>query len=339
MATKKTRPPREWRIDDLMDLGKREGDKANHLKAVPVLILERWVQGERAKDVANYVWTKELAKRVEDCGLVSFKPKGSGILLIAPIMIQNSRNLTRPPLIENKGPGMFRISLPHYEPLLQEYRRWYRDAYPQDYKKLFPSEEPSWETPFVESGKPAHDIQPESAGIIQVLEHYDRTWQHRLDESETTRSKLQEEIDNLRKEIENLRKERERRTQPHSGIVDETLRSRLVPLGSSPLDTLIREAGVVLEDRLRTHARAGSTNFGKSLVDEVLNPRNGTLVFSSHEGEREGVYMLFRGAMQFIRNPPMHRLIEYHEDTAALFIRLIDSLLSLLAEGEVRQNR
>ena len=50
--------------------------------------------------------------------------------------------------------------------------------------------------------------------------------------------------------------------------------------------------------------------------------------------------MLYRGAMQFIRNPPMHKLIQYPESTVRLFLRLIDSLLRLLSEleplGEVR---
>jgi hypothetical protein len=179
--------------------------------------------------------------------------------------------------------------------------------------------------------KKLDDIQPGVAAIIQALEQYDRTWQDRLNESEAIRGKLEEEI-------ENLHTEREQRTQPPGGIVDAMLRSRLLPLGSSPLDTLIREAGVVLEDRLRSLAPAGSTSYGIRLVEDVLSPQNGTLVFSSHAGEQEGVYMLFRGAMQFIRNPPMHRLIEYHEDTAHLFISLIDSLLSLLAEGEKRRD-
>jgi hypothetical protein len=58
------------------------------------------------------------------------------------------------------------------------------------------------------------------------------------------------------------------------------------------------------------------------------------LSFSSHPGEQEGVRMLYRGAMQFIRNPPMHRPIGYAEDTARLLIRLIDSLLRLLDEGK-----
>ena len=46
--------------------------------------------------------------------------------------------------------------------------------------------------------------------------------------------------------------------------------------------------------------------------------------------------MLYRGAMQFIRNPPMHKLVEYKEETARLLLRLIDSLLQLLSEAEIK---
>ena len=100
---------------------------------------------------------------------------------------------------------------------------------------------------------------------------------------------------------------------------------------------MIREAGVVLEDRLRAMGKAGSDLEGVRLVDALLTPGKGRLMFSRHTGEQDGVRMLYRGAMQFIRNPPMHKLIEYPEDTARLFIRLIDSLLQLLSEAEQRQ--
>ena len=122
-----------------------------------------------------------------------------------------------------------------------------------------------------------------------------------------------------------------------SEINDLELKKRLSKLGSPHLDTLIREAGVVLEDRLRAMGKAGSDLEGVKLVDALLSPDKKKLVFSSHSGEQEGVWMLYRGAMQFIRNPPMHKLIEYRANTARLFIRLVDSLLQLLSEAELRQ--
>ncbi|MBU0495126.1 MAG: TIGR02391 family protein [Chloroflexi bacterium] len=161
----------------------------------------------------------------------------------------------------------------------------------------------------------------------QIAEDYEREWQEKLQGYERR-------IEVLEQENKELRQELELRLAPLGEISDETLRSRLARLGSAPLDTVIREAGVVLEDRLRTVGKADSTLHGTQLVDAVLNPETGTLRFSSHRGEQDGVRMLYRGAMQFARNPPMHRLIEYPEDTARLFIRLIDALLQLLSDAE-----
>jgi len=45
---------------------------------------------------------------------------------------------------------------------------------------------------------------------------------------------------------------------------------------------------------------------------------------------------LERGALQFIRNPPMHKLVEYTDETTVHLVRLIDSLLQLLSEGVPR---
>jgi len=113
-------------------------------------------------------------------------------------------------------------------------------------------------------------------------------------------------------------------------INDPALKKRLSPLGSPHLDTLIREAGVVLEDRLRSVS--GLNEDGVRLVDAAFSPGDKMLRFSQHPGEQEGVKMLYRGAMQFIRNPPMHKLVDYPVDTARILIRLIDSLLLLLPE-------
>ncbi len=113
-------------------------------------------------------------------------------------------------------------------------------------------------------------------------------------------------------------------------INDPALKKRLSKLGSPHLDTLIRESGVVLEDRLRSVS--GLNEDGVRLVDAAFSPGDKMLRFSQHPGEQEGVKMLYRGAMQFIRNPPMHKLVDYPIDTAKVLIRLIDSLLLLLPE-------
>lgn len=116
-------------------------------------------------------------------------------------------------------------------------------------------------------------------------------------------------------------------------VRDSALRQRLSQLGSPPFDTLVREAGVVLEDRLRRVAGEKDTNLhGVALVDALLSPNKARVIFSENPGEQDGARMLYRGAMQFIRNPVMHRLIEYPEKEARIFIGVIDALLQLLSE-------
>jgi hypothetical protein len=107
------------------------------------------------------------------------------------------------------------------------------------------------------------------------------------------------------------------------------LRSRLAKLTLAPLDTIMREAGVVFEHHLRKKVDPDSMKHGVDLIDDALKP-GGRLVFSSHVGEQQGVQFLYRGAMQFIRNPPMHKIIDYPESMAQQFLRLIHALMMLL---------
>ena len=107
------------------------------------------------------------------------------------------------------------------------------------------------------------------------------------------------------------------------------LRNRLEKLTMAPLDTVVREAGVVFEHHFRNKVDPNSTKHGVDLIADALKP-GGKLVFSSHTGEQTGVMLLYQGAMQFIRNPPMHKIIDYPESMAQQFIRLIDALMMLL---------
>ncbi len=163
--------------------------------------------------------------------------------------------------------------------------------------------------------------------LLQVIHDYEANHQQKLQEAENS-------IKRLEAEAKQLRDEADQGSSILDDIADEHLKKRLASLVSSPLDTLVREAGVVLEDRLRRLAgSAGTSLTGTALADVVLAPEKGVVAFSSNVGEQQGVHMLYRGAMQFIRNPPMHNLIEYQASTAQILIRLIDSLLRLLAEA------
>jgi hypothetical protein len=112
-------------------------------------------------------------------------------------------------------------------------------------------------------------------------------------------------------------------------IQNAQLRARLAKLTQAPLDTVMREAGVVFEHYFRNKVDSNSMKHGVELIDDALRP-GGTLIFSSHPTEQLGVQLLYRGAMQFIRNPPMHKIIDYPEGMAQQFLRLIDALMMLL---------
>lgn len=122
----------------------------------------------------------------------------------------------------------------------------------------------------------------------------------------------------------------------HKEITDKVLIERLRRLGSTPQDTFIREAGVILEDRLRKISGITDNSlYGVTLVDALMTPGKAKIIFSTNLGEQDGARMLYRGAIQFIRNPAMHKLIDYSTNEFIQFIRVIDSLLNLLSEAKV----
>lgn len=161
-----------------------------------------------------------------------------------------------------------------------------------------------------------------------ILNEYEQDYQNKLQEA-------QARIAELERENQTLRQQAGKETL-FGEILNQALRERFTRLGyNAPLDTFIRESGVVLEHYLRQTAKdEDKAKFGVRLVDSVLKPSEATLRFSDHDGEQDGVWQLYRGAMQFIRNPPMHKLIDYDKDRVHALIRLMDGLLQLLAETQ-----
>jgi uncharacterized protein (TIGR02391 family) len=328
----------------LLVLGKREGIKGKHLRAIPVLILERWVQGGREEDVANYVWTKDLAERLVSSKLVRpFKPKGTSVVLAALTTIQGSRNLTRPPLIEYRGEGMFWVNLPHYEPLLQEYRQKYRELYPEDYEKLFPERELEWEPPKVRTerreAKPLlaeSKVQDEIQSLLAPVEQALRDRQQAVARLIEENQKLQAELGALQTASQ------EGRQVPHRRIVDEELRNDCAELleNNKYYIDAIRRASVVLEERLKKAVEGTGVEklqYGASLVRYALAKDIGKLVISDISNEQDGVFELFSGAFAFVRNPPAHKKVQYTELEAWQTISLIDYLLLLLRQAKPRE--
>ena len=250
----KVSPPRPWEIDDLLDIGRREGGKANYLKAIPILMLEFWITGERIIDQANYLRVKWAKNRIESSGIREpFPPKGTSNIIGALSTIQKSRNLN-PPLLQYLKPGIAWINLPNYESLLEEYRQKYINLYPEDYKKLFPNPNnvPEWlisekTTPseikshgdIIETDdnqKNNNDVlssdsysqgQPEKLTIIKVLENYEKEWQTRLERAEKRANNAEQEIIQLKEELERYKAEINDITEKiNQSIPDQTKYSR-----------------------------------------------------------------------------------------------------------------
>jgi uncharacterized protein (TIGR02391 family) len=343
MATRKIRPPRKWDIDDLLALGVKERGKSDYLKAVPILILEKWVREGREEGAANSIRTKDIARRIVGSGLaLPFKPKGTSVVLASLTTIQGSRNLTRPPLIEYTGDGIFLVNLPYYEFLLQEYCQKYREDRRDDYKKLFADREPDWGLPSpkgrVESkeDKPTLsvlEVQDDVQGLFAPIEQALRIRQEIIEKLKGEKRKLQAELLTLQATLH------EKREVPRHIIADEELRNdctKLLEDKETYIDA-IRRAGVVFEERLRTTlGGVGPGKYGVDLVDDAFKISSGKLIISDHPAEQEGVHMLFRGAVQFVRNPPAHKKVQYTELEAWQTISLIDYLLLLLRQAKPR---
>lgn len=345
MATR-DKPPRPWWIDDLLDLGDKQGERGRYLKAVPVLILERWVRGGKEENVANYVWTNQLKRRIESGGLrPPFNSKGDGVICGALTSKQKSRNLTRPILIEPKGEGMFWINLPYYESLLQEYREKYFEKYSEDYKKLFPDEEPGWRSLPSKRGVEHREAKPTSqtSEMQDEIQNLLAPIEQALRDRQQEVAGLIEKVQNLQTQLATLKTDSQEKCEiPYHTIWDEELRDdceSYLESRETYIDA-IRRAGVVLEERLRkTIGGEGHEKFeeGVKLVDYALLPESGRLIISEHPAEQDGVRMLFRGALQFVRNPPAHKKVQYDELEAWQTISLIDYLLSLLRQAKLRK--
>lgn len=117
-------------------------------------------------------------------------------------------------------------------------------------------------------------------------------------------------------------------------IADDDLRRRCVDLlaSSGDYDRVIREACVVLEDRVRAKVGAESKVTGVPLMESAFSPQAGPLQLSPVREEQIGAMQLYRGVMAFFRNAAGHRLSDtYSQDDALRFVAFVDLLLAMVA--------
>lgn len=166
--------------------------------------------------------------------------------------------------------------------------------------------------------------------LTQTIEHALQTYEA----GQTAELRVaRERILELETEIAAVHQVLEQQGDIMDRLQDDELRERLQDLKNARFDTRLREAGVILENRLRGMVGPnGHGQTGARLVDLAFAPNVGVLQVSDVTGEQVGLQSLYRGAIQFIRNPPMHKLIEYPEQTAYTLLTMIDALLVLLDE-------
>lgn len=116
-------------------------------------------------------------------------------------------------------------------------------------------------------------------------------------------------------------------------IADDELRQRCEDILTAErhFDRVIREACVILENRVRTTIGGSQQMTGIPLMEQAFSPKNLLLPFSNVEQEQLGVMQLYRGTIAFFRNSTGHHLIDtYSQDDALRFVAWIDLLLAML---------
>lgn len=119
--------------------------------------------------------------------------------------------------------------------------------------------------------------------------------------------------------------------------LDAEIKRRCLPIlranGNDPLlwDSVMRTAGVILEERLREVGHISDHNLnGSKLVNEVFG-QNGSLASKfTIESERIGHRDLYAGIVGAFRNPSAHRLVDPNPEDGGAFIVFVDLLLRKL---------
>ncbi len=135
-------------------------------------------------------------------------------------------------------------------------------------------------------------------------------------------------------EVARLRRELQlaKRSLP-SLIADDELRKRCEDLlvAEGHYDRVIREACVILEERVRSVTRSDRQTTGIPLMELAFSPRNAKLRLGNTEQEQLGAMQLYRGTIAFFRNTTGHHLIDtYSQEDALRFVAWVDLLLTML---------
>ena len=116
------------------------------------------------------------------------------------------------------------------------------------------------------------------------------------------------------------------------GLIDDELYTRCA---GKDYHDVANNAFPILEDKIRNILNVGREMHGLHLIDHALNPENGKLSIGATKPEKEGIYLLFRGAVSFLRNPPSHTMeVAMGEMEAHDLMCFVDLLLKFLDKAE-----
>jgi hypothetical protein len=109
------------------------------------------------------------------------------------------------------------------------------------------------------------------------------------------------------------------------------------PTHQDRFDTVLRDATVVIESRIRQDSALPGSLAGEKLLAKALACDTGEMILSSDENERKAVHLLFLGFFGLVRNSVNHRLVpNYTKERAAQVLGLADYLLFLLSRAQRR---
>jgi uncharacterized protein (TIGR02391 family) len=98
-------------------------------------------------------------------------------------------------------------------------------------------------------------------------------------------------------------------------------------------ETAARDASLLLEQRIRELSGAPTDLIGVELMNHAFHKDNGKLMPTNlHPAEAEGVFFLFRGAVQQIRNPLAHQQGRMAPPQAFDAIAIVNYLIQLAGE-------
>jgi uncharacterized protein (TIGR02391 family) len=116
-----------------------------------------------------------------------------------------------------------------------------------------------------------------------------------------------------------------------------SLVTRHLVLHTGKYDEAVRNAFILLEERLRTAVnKEGMT--GSQLANYAFSAANGPLarLIGNNESEREGLRELYSGAFKLFRNPTAHGVVGYDQVEGKSILGLVNLLLKILNKvGEV----